>query len=153
MNKYSLKKEFKLSEENAIDQIMILLDRYDIDIDSKSDEIKEGETQSTKEAFETTIDKIVRFIRIGQVEVFEEDNNVKVRLNIQNSSENATIKELVFGELRGKDHIAMPKNGNEYKRMISLLDSMCETNGGGDALKQLRSSDLTAAEALSLLFL
>jgi hypothetical protein len=154
MGKFSLKsKKYKISEENAIEQIMPLLERYDVDVDELSDEIEEGETQSKKEAMVSSIEKVVKCIRLGHLEVFEENGEVKVKLIIQNTTEKSTVSELVFGELRGKDHIAMPKKGNEFEKMFGLLGSMCETNGGPAALRQLRSSDATAAEYLSLLFL
>ena len=153
-SKYSLvKKKYKIAEEVAVEQIMLLLERYDIDVDELDDEPGEDGSQSKKEIMEGAIDKIVKCIRKTQLEVFEEGGEVKVRLILQNTTAETTVKELVFGELKGKDHVAMPKNGSEFKRMFALLGSMCETNGGKLIIENLRSSDATAAEYLSLLFL
>ncbi len=146
MGKYSLKKkENILSEENAVGQVMMLLERYDIDLDSmEGKELK---------AMEQTVDNIVSGVMKGALEIFEENGEVKVRQNIQNLSEKATVKELVYRECKGSDHIAMKKEGNEQSKMLSLMSSMCETNGGFAVIEQLRSSDLKYLEYLSLLFL
>lgn len=146
MSKYSLKKkENVISPENAQKQVMMLLERYGIDLD-------EMEVEKS-EALETTIDNVKKCVIFGSLDIFEDKGEVKVKLILQNISEKNTIKELVFGEVRGKDHIAMKNKGNEQSKMLSLLSSMCETNGGFAAIEQLRSSDLTNAEYLSLLFL
>lgn len=147
MSKYSLpEKTPKISEETAHDQIMMLLERYDIDVDQM-------ETEKA-ETMETTIDKVVGAIMKGQLEVKEEDDGeIIVVQYIMHRSANSTVDKLVYGEMRNRDHIAMESKGNEIKKMSSLLASMCKTNGAKSIIGQLRSSDATAAEYLSLLFL
>lgn len=146
MGKYSLKKKDPvISPENAHKQVMQLVERYNIDVDAM-DEAKQ-------EAFEITLNNVAKCITSGHLEVFEDNGELKVRQIIQNSSDKATIKELIYCEARGKDHIAMKEKGNEQAKMLSLMASMCETNGGFSAIEQLRSSDLSAVEYLSLLFL
>ena len=146
MGKYSLtKKEPVISPENAHIQVMKLVERYNVDIDSMDEE--------KKEAYETTLDNVVKCIIDGRLEVFEENGETKVRQTIQNKGSDKSISELVYSEARGKDHIAMKRKGNEQAKMLSLLASMCEVSGMGSAVEKLRSSDLQAAEYLSLLFL
>lgn len=152
-SKYSLKeKKFKISEENALTSVMLLLECYGIDVDQMSDDAEEGD-KSQKETIEEAIDKIVKSIRLGQLEIFEEDQDVKVRLIIQRRSENSTFSELVFSEMRWRNQTKMSTKGNHYKRMLSLLCSMCETSGGDIALEKLRSSDATIMEYLAVIFL
>lgn len=157
MGKFQIKgKELSISEEIAIEQIMPFLERYEIDlaeIEASDLENNDDSGRGKKEVVEDAIQKIVNGIRRGRFEIFEKDGMIKVKMNIQNKSEGSTVDYIVFGELQGKDHIAMPQKGNEYKKMIGLLSSMCETNGGDMILKRLKSADLKAAEYLSLLFL
>lgn len=146
MSKYSLKeKKVIVSPETAHAQVMQLLERYEIDLD----EMEEDKA----DILEKTIDNVVKCIIYGSLEIFEDNGEVKVKQILQNAGEGSTITELVYGEVRGKDHIAMKSKGNEQSKMLSLLSSMCQTNGGFGAISQLRSSDLTNAEYLSLLFL
>jgi len=149
MGKYSLKKkENIISEENAVQQVMILLERYDIDLDSDYG----GNESKEFIAMTQTVDNIVKGVMKGALEIFEENGEVKVKQIIQNSSENSTVKELVYGECKGKHHISMKDGGNRQSQLLSLMSSMCETNGGFAAIEQLRSSDLKYLEYLSLLF-
>ena len=146
MGKYSLtKKEPVISAENAHASVMKLLERYRVDIDSMDEE--------KQEAYEQTLDNVVQRIIEGDLEIFEEKGEMKVRQFIRNKSEISTVSEVIYGEVRGINHIAMKQKGNEQAKMLSLLSSMCETNGGSAIIEQLRSSDLQAAEYLSLLFL
>lgn len=146
MGKYALKKkEPVISKENAIDQIMVLLERYDIDTAEMEDE--------ESKAFEQTIDNVVKAIMKGALEVFEANGEVKVKQIIQNTSEKSTVKELIYSECKGKHHILMKKGANDQAKMLSLMFSMCETNGGFSIIEQLKSSDLKYLEYLSLLFL
>jgi len=146
MGKYSLtKKEPVISAENAHASVMKILERYNIDIDSMDEE--------KQAAYEQTVDNVVKCFVNGDFDLLEENGELKIKQFLRHTSTNSTVSELVYAEARGKDHIAMKKEGNEQAKMLSLLSSMCETNGGAAIIEQLRSSDLTNAEYLSLLFL
>lgn len=152
-SKYSLKpKDLRISEENALKQVMLLLECYNIDVDELDNEAEEAE-KTQKQTVEEAIDKIVNSVRLGQIEIYEDQGDVKVKLIIQRRSPNSTVKELVFSEMRWKNQTKMTTKGNQYKKMLSLLSSMCETDNGSIALEQLRSSDATIMEFLAVIFL
>lgn len=146
MGKYSLKKkEGLISEENAIKEVMRLLERYEIDIDALEDDMEK--------AMEQTIDNLVKCVMNGAFEIFEENGELKVKQILKNTTEKSTITELVFSECNGSHHKAMKDKGNKQSQMLSLMSSMCETNGGFAVIDKLKSSDLKNLEFLSMLFL
>ncbi|MEJ2043699.1 MAG: hypothetical protein P8X74_03615 [Reinekea sp.] len=146
MSKFSLPKtEPKISEENALKELFLLIERYKIDVDAMQGKVKE--------ATEQTLDVVLDAIMKGELSIAMVDGEVKVTQHIQHQSKGSTVKELVYAEMRGKDHSAMSKDASEYTKMTELLGSMCETAGGQSAVEQLRASDRKTAEALALLFL
>lgn len=146
MGKFSLKKpEPVISEETALDQLMLLIERYNIDVDKLEGDIKK--------ATEQTLETVLGAIMSGNIEVENISGEIKVHQHIKHISSNATVTKLTYAEMRGKDHAAMSKDSTEYVKMTQLLGSMCETSGGYSAVEQLRSSDRKIAEALALLFL
>jgi len=64
MSKFSIPKkpEYKLSEEAAVEQIVAMLAYYDYDIDAIED-------ADERKSAEDTLNKLVRFIRLGKVEI------------------------------------------------------------------------------------
>ena len=141
------KKEAKISEENALDQVGILMDRYGIDIDEMEGDIRT--------ATESTLHKVLKGVKDSFIEVFEDSGQVKVRQIIENTSENGTVKELVYGELKMSDHTSMRagKDITEYDKMEDLLISMCETDNSEIYIPLLKSKDAKRAQSLALLFL
>lgn len=145
-SKYSLeKKKVIVSEENAHVQIMQLLERNNINVD------KLDEDEIVK--VEKCLDTITSAIIYGQIEVLEEDGKVKIKQNILLRGEKSTVDHLIYGEVTGTAHIDMSSSDNHLERALSLMSNICETNGANAIIKQLRSSDLSIAEALSVLFL
>jgi len=148
MSKYSLpKKTPVVSEENAHAQIMMLVERYGIDVDNM--------TEDKREAVEQALDHLSSAITKGHISVEEIEGEVKVTQFLQHKSADGNIDELVFREMRGRDHVKMSEknNDNQYKKMQALLAAMCETPNGHHAIGLLRASDASTAEWLSTLFL
>lgn len=146
-SKYALpKKKPVISEENALQSLMKLLVRNNVDIE-KVDEERRG-------AVENCIDRVLEGIMLGHVEILEENGQIKVKQHIQNKSENGIADHLVYGEVTGDAHINMIHHeDNPVATSLSLLAKICETQRADIYIKQLRSSDLAMAEAISTLFL
>lgn len=136
----------ELSEENALPQVMLLLNRYDIDIEAIEDEKEKATT-------EKMIKNFLKAVVNQKMEVFEEDGQVKVKQFIQHRSEGSTVKELVFSELEGKHQSAMGTDGSQYDQILDLMISMCEAENAEFVIKKLKSSDLKNIEYLGLIFL
>lgn len=148
-SKFALpKKQAKISEENAFPQIMLLLDRYNIDIDSIEDE-------DEKKVHEKLANDVLKEIKAGYLEVFEEENQVKVKQIIQRRSEKSTVKEVVYCEMSGEHQDNMPtgKNISQYKQTTALMGMMCESSNGQYIVEHLKSSDRKTMLTLGLLFL
>lgn len=146
MSKYALKKkEPVISHENALAQMMLFLERYEIDIESFDDE--------EQKQLERNTDQVVKYIMQGRIEIEEIEGEVKVTLNIQNRSKGSTIEKLVFGEVQGKHKAQMKKDANEHSRMNQLMGAVCQTAGGHSAVEQLRTGDRKALEAIAVYFL
>ena len=141
------KVENKISEENAMEQVMLLLVRYNIDVEDMDNDVRK--------ATEQTITRFLGCVMRGTMEVFKTEGQVKVKQIIQHRSEGSTVSEIIYGSLRGKDHQAMGEGDdvNNYVRMHDLLGSICEAQNGPEVIKMLSTSDLKDAEALALLFL
>jgi len=144
---FALKKSgTELSEENALPQVMMLLHRYDIDIEAIEDE-------KEKKTTEKMVKNFLKSIMNQKMEVFEEDGQVKVKQFIQHRSENSTVKELVFSELEGKHQSEMSLDGSQYDQILDLMIAMCEAENAEFIIKKLKSSDLKTLEYLGLIFL
>lgn len=140
--KYALKKKkFILSEESAIEQVMLLLEYYEIEVEEDSQT-------------EVITDKLVEYIRQGYVEI-KHDEKLEVIQNIQRRSKNGTVSQLIYKPLTGRNHKAMDgKNDNEKRAaMFALLGSMCDASGGLPAINQLETIDINVAVVLGTLFL
>jgi len=143
--------ENKISEENAKKQVMLLLIRYNIDIEEK-----EGKE---KKATEETVQRLLKDIMAGRIEIFEEEGKVKVKQFIQNRSAKAGKEgnrtELLFDQMTAADHEAMPEGDDvsNYTKMFDLMASMCETNMGDVIIRKLGGSDAKVLENVAVLFL
>lgn len=133
------KKEFKLSEESAEEQLNLFFEYYDIDISDYP--------ESQIDGINTSLSKLKKGIRKGRVEFKEENGTMEV---IQYINEETT---LVYGELSGRTKLAM-KNKSEndnYGRLFALLGSL--SGAGEAAIAKLKGVNLSLAECIGLLFL
>ena len=139
MGKFSIKPDYKISEKNAVEQVMLLVETYAIDVDSFED-------KDEKRAAENALNRVSRYVRMGKLEIKAEPE-FKV---IQHLTSGETLN---YGIYTGKNHAEMDAEDADknYHRMFRLLGSIC---GLGDAaIKQLAGIDLKVAETLSVLFL
>lgn len=140
--------EPKVSRENALKQIQVLLKKYRINFKqmTKKDKEQKGE------CVETIIDCIMR--KIIDISLNEETGKLEVTQYIEHRSVDSTVEKIVYGQRGNKDHIAMAEGGeNEYLRLKLLLKSMSMDVKSAEAVGQLSLSDDTNAKALALLFL
>ena len=141
------KKEFVLGEDASLEQLDLLMDRYGIDVDEMEGDIKV--------ATEHTLNNVLKGVREGFIDIFEDAGQVKVKQIIEHPSKEGTVKELVYGELKMSDHTSMRdgKDITQYDKMEDLLISMCETDNAEIYIPQLRSKDAKRGQNLALLFL
>lgn len=148
MGKYSLpKKEPVVSEENAHAQVMLIVERYNVNTDNME--------ESTAQATEQALDHVLDSIMSGWFQIENVDNEIIVTQFIENKSAGSNVEKLVYGEMRFKHHQKMSEKaeGNKIRQAANLLRSMCKTPNGHLIIDKLRASDANRAEFLSLLFL
>jgi hypothetical protein len=143
MSKYSLQKkkiEYKYSEQVAIDQLILLLDYYNIDIDKIDTE--------RKKSIENTCDELTLFIREGLLEIKKDEKDILKVTQIKSDG-----NRVEWDEMSGKHRAQIGSLiGNEgYPMMYKLAGSM--TNLGELAIQNFKGKDLQIVEALSLIFL
>ena len=142
-----------ISEENAFPQVMLLLQRYNIDIDAIDDTTEDG--QKEKRVHEKLANDVLKEIKAGHLEIFEESGQVKVRQIIQHRSEKSTVKEVVYCEMTGEHQDNMPTGDgvSQYKQTTALMGLLCEGANGQFVVEHLKSSDRKTMLTLGLLFL
>ncbi len=143
-----IKKDPVVSDENALPKVMLLLERYNIDLEGTEDEAQ-------KKVLEEAARKVHKAIMAGWLDIYEEEQEIIVKQIIQHRSEKSTVSEIVYGEIKGDDNSSMPTGEkiNEYDKMYGLLGAMAKTAHGEAIVRLLRSSDLKIAMQLSFLFL
>ena len=129
---------YKLSEDAARDQLDKFFDYYDVDLDI----IPEKQV----EAVNASIDRIVRGIRKGKLEIVEGEN-LKI---IQHVKDETTLE---YGELSGRTKVAMGKKSDtDYNgRIYALCGSL--TGIGEAGILKLKGADLSLCECIGALFL
>ena len=135
MSKWGLKKNYRISKESASATVMQILEYFDFDVDTHSDE--------NKELFETAIDKIMIAVRLEKIEV-----DSKKGFKIIQNTENDKIEYINFG---AKVKLDSAKKKTETERMYAILGSSCGLGDG--VIKKLSVKDLKTAEGLAILFL
>lgn len=142
--KYGLrnKKPFILSEESARDQLLDVLEYYDIDVERNTTE------ESVSDQVEQMLDNLTNYIRQGVLEVGRTtDGKMTVRHNLSGGD------SLTYGEINSKAKLAMekfdPKAG--YSRTYAFMGSLCGLGKG--AIEKLPAIDLGVVEVLGTLFM
>jgi len=133
------KEKYPLSQETAEAVLDKLIEYYEIDLDDLPIESKSG--------IEAVMKKMVKFIRMGRLEIKTEDG-IQCIQTLRNSE-----TTLTYGELTGKAKTAMgTKEMNDtHGRLFALLGVLC---GSGEAvILKLKGPDLSLAECLGGLFL
>jgi hypothetical protein len=133
-----------ISEENARAQVQTFLDYYEINLeDVKNTEAKNG--------LDSTIDKVVKQIMLGKIEIREEADTIIVNQHLKKPM--GEIKIIEYAELGGKHKVAMKDKGANdfYGRLYAMLGSI--SGLGETAIVGLKGTDLSACEALGVLYL
>lgn len=148
-SKYALPKKteiFKLSEESARDQVIDLLDYYDIDIEKAPDTVGEDGGMSPREALERALDQLTAYVRRGRVEIERDaDNRIKVRQTLSKG------EPLEFREVNAHAKLAMDRaKGKGYGRLYAMMGSLCGL--GETAITKLPARDLAVVEILGTVF-
>lgn len=142
--RYRIYTPLLVSEENARAQVLLLLERNRVDL-SQLDEV-------TREYVLIQIENVERFVREGMLEIYEEGQLIKVKQNLKYTSEKGTVKELVYGEVTGRAHLAA-QMAHASQRSLTLMMNICESEASESIINQLRSGDLDCLRGLAALFL
>lgn len=144
------KDKFKLSQESAEEQLITLLEYYDIDVDTmpgEKEDIDEDTGMTPRQAFERTLDNLTPLIRSGRLEV---KTNEKGRLTVVHTLNSG--QTVVYGELSAAAKVAMDcgkKTGN-YKRIYSFMGALASLPV--EEVMKFHFSDLHAVELLGAVF-
>ncbi len=139
------KKENKLSKEDAETQLQILLDYYEIDIE-------DVKVTDAKNGLEQTIDKTIKHIRRGRLEITMGDK-LSVIQTMQQGKGGETSEKIPYGILKGESKIAMKdKKGEDFHgRLYVMMASLGNINEND--IKKFEGLDLSVVECLGALFL
>ena len=148
MSKYTSRKktEFLLSEEAATDQVVELLDYYNIDVDR----LTAGETKDDKAsaaALEKALDHVRDAFRSGQLEVSRDAGG---KLLVTQHITGGTT--LVYVEVGAKHKLAMEKfdPAAGYSRIYAFMGALCGV--GKTGIEKLPVRDLSVVEVLGSVF-
>lgn len=134
-----------LSEESAREQVMELLDYYDIDPEQQAEDAKPGEIP----AFDKALLQIQKYVQRGALEVSrDERGKIKVVQNLEDGK-----SALIYPEIGARHKIAMetfdPKAG--YSRIYAFMGALSGVGKGG--IEKLAPRDLGVVEVLGMVFL
>ncbi len=144
-SKFALaKKKYPISLEVAMDQVMKFLEIYDIDIEAIDD-------KKSKSGIESTLNKLVSYVRLELVELTEKDGKVTITQHLSNPKGEVTT--LIYEQIQGKNKVCMDGKSEDdrYEMMYSLAGSLSSI--GYDGILKLEGKDLSVAEILGAIFL
>lgn len=144
-SKFALaKKKYKISQEAAMDQVMNFLERFDIDIEAIDD-------KKAKSGIESTLNKMVSYVRLGLIEFIEKDGHLTITQHL--SQPKGSVTNLEYTEIAGKHKIQMDgkEETERYQMMYSLTGSL--SGIGYDGIIKLEGKDLSVVEVLGAIFL
>jgi hypothetical protein len=133
-----MKKDYKLSEEAAKDQLDIFYEYYDLDVDDLPAAQNSAAKQSEK--------RVIRAIRLCNLE-FKEEDSIKITQHLKSKD------TLEYAELSGQSKIAMGKcaDTDQYGKIYALCGSL--TGVGAAGIQKLKGADLSLCECMGALFL
>ena len=150
-SKYALRKRpetYLISEEAARDQVIELLEFYDIDIEKLPGDSGEDGKISPREGFEAALDQLTEYVRRGVVEISGSDTG---KLQVRQNLAAADAEPLFYKEINAQAKLAMDRaKGKGYGRLYALAGYLC---GLGDAaIIKLPARDLAVVEILGTVF-
>ncbi len=144
-SKFALaKKKYKISQEVAMDQVMNFLEKFDIDIEAIDD-------KKAKSGIESTLNKMVSYVRLGLIEFVDKDGHVSIIQHL--SHPKGDISTLEYKEIAGKHKVQMDgkEETERYQMMYSLTGAL--SGIGYDGIIKLEGKDLSVVEVLGAIFL
>ncbi len=139
-SKFSLPKiELKIGEKAAVENLMLFLQYYDIDIDILD--------KKTKDTTETVFNKLIKYIRSESVKIVKDEKGIKIIQNLKKGD------ALTYEDLQGENKISMDGYGDNehHQKMYALAGSLCGIGEAG--ILKLSGQDLSAAECSAFVFL
>lgn len=138
------KKKRTISEESAQEQMQEFLDYYDID--ARDIEIDQGE-----ESVETVLNRLIRAIQKGYLEVDMSGGEPVVTQNLQHPP--GEVKTLVYGVIQARHKIEMDKASKDRGavRMHALMSAL--SGEAPRAIQSLQGVDMSIMERLATLFM
>jgi len=135
--------KYKLSEEVAFSEIKRILDFYEIDPEKDFDE-------DYKKIFENSINRAVKAIRLGRLEIDDKNGTFKV---VQHMRSGRKEDDLVYRELDGRAKLSMAnvKANDAHGKIYEVMGTL--SNVGSDGIAKLKSVDLSLCEVLGSIFL
>jgi hypothetical protein len=132
-----------LSEESATDQVVEILDYYDVDV-----ELLTGGNDEQSAALEKSLDKVRDAIRHGKLEV---TRDAKERLVVVQHLEGG--EKLEYKEINAAAKLAADKvpSGHNYARVYAFMGSLAGVGRAG--IEKLPTRDLGITECLGTVFL
>jgi hypothetical protein len=152
-SKFSLRKkrELFLSEEDALEQLMLFLEFYEIDLVTAAENMTEksddGSTVTADEIGDTMV-KLVREKRIS----FEESDKEGVLVTQYLSNPIGDINLLKFGKLKAKHRKIMGRAEKQGKEAMiqALVGAVCSSTQ--DMIEKLTGSDVAVMSQLGAFY-
>lgn len=143
------KLEYKLSKEAVQEQLDAFFDWYNIDLEERLREHDQDEDSITPVLY-----PVKRAIRQGLLEFKEIDSpdtgsTFVIEQHLLRPVNG--VSKLTFREVDGKARVAVKSGGDNSTQTYQFLAALC--GEGMSTLMKLRAADLSAFEALGLLFL
>lgn len=144
-SKFSIRnrKEYKISEKVAMDQVLDLCEKFDVDVEAIQD-------KKQKKNFESMLNALLEYIRRGFLE-FNDDGSITHHLqDAPEGNENPVIN---YKKLTGAQKLVMDgfEETDQWGKLYAVLGSA--SGFGENAIKKLSGIDLKVAEALTIFFL
>jgi hypothetical protein len=149
MSKFASRKTptYILSEEAANDQIVAMLDYYDIDVEKLS-EGSDKESKRAARAIERALEQLSEHVRTGKLQF---ERNAAGKLEVIQTLVNG--ETLTYREIDAKAKLAMecfdPNAG--YSRTYAFMGSL--SGIGKAAIEKMSAVDLSVTELLGTVFL
>jgi len=125
-----------LSEESAKEQLNLLLNFYDVDLESLDEE---GKLKKVVER------KLIRAIRQGKVEIENDTEGFVVKQNLSSGT------QFIYRELTGMAKVQMDRYKGQHERLYGLLAMLSKKPI--EQIQKISGPDLAIAEYLGLIFL
>lgn len=132
---------YQFSEDVARDQLMLLLEYYDIDTGRITD-------LDLRRDAEQPLDHLLDLIRMGKVEI---RRTVQEKVEVVHTLQSG--ETVIYGELNAKAKLAMDKHSTDarYARKYALMGSLCGM--GSAAIELFPPRDLAVVDLLAMLFM